>query len=148
MVTFGIENCKINDVDLYVQNIIEYFNLDEYEADIDITFKKKCDGDAGGYCFGDEESVEIEIATHCQGEPISIMSQLINLGHEMVHAKQLITGQLKDHGIQLATSGDCQTLVKVSEWEGQTMTNISYDDQPWEIEAYALEREVYDRCFK
>lgn len=148
MITFGIENCKINDVDLYVQNIIEYFNLDEYEADIDITFKKKCDGDAGGYCFGDNESVEIEIATHCQGEPISIMSQLINLGHEMVHAKQLITGQLKDHGIQLATSGDSQALVKVSEWEGETMTNVPYDDQPWEIEAYALEREVYDKCFK
>ena len=148
MVTFGIENCKINDVDNYVQNIIEHFNLDEYDADIDIVFKKKCDGHAGGYCFGDEDEVEIEIATHVMGEPVGIKTQLINLAHEMVHAKQLITGQLKDHGIQLATSGDIQTLVKVSEWEGETMTNVPYDDQPWEIEAYALEREVYDKCFK
>ena len=148
MVTFGIENCKINDVDIYVQNIIEHFNLDEYDADIDIVFKKKCDGHAGGYCFGDEDEVEIEIATHVMGEPVGIKTQLINLAHEMVHAKQLITGQLKDHGIQLATSGDIQTLVKVSEWEGETMTNVPYDDQPWEIEAYALEREVYDKCFK
>jgi hypothetical protein len=148
MVTFGIENCKINDVDFYVQNIIEHFNLDKYEADIDITFQKKCDGDAGGYCFGDDESVEIEIATHVQGESLSIKTQLINLAHEMTHAKQLITGQLKDHGLQLATTGDCQSIIKVSEWEGETFTNTAYEDQPWEIEAYAMEREVYDKCFK
>lgn len=148
MITFGIENCKINDVDNYVQNIIEFYNLDEYEADIDIVFKKKCDGDAGGFCFGDDEQVEIEIATHIQGEPLDIKTQLINLAHEMTHAKQLITGQLQDHGIQLATAGDCETLVKVQCWEGETVTNVAYEDQPWEIEAFAMEREVYDKCFK
>lgn len=144
MITFGIENCKINDVDHYVQNIIEFFKLDNYDADIDICFKKKCDGDAGGFCFGDEEEVEIEIATHVQGEPLSFSTILINLAHEMTHAKQLITGQLKDHGLQVIN--DC--LVKVSEWEGETMTNVAYDDQPWEKEAYAMERKVYDTCFK
>jgi len=144
MITFGIENCKINDVDHYVQNIIEFYELDQYDADIDISFTKKCDGDAGGYCFGDEEEVEIEIATHVQGEPLGIKTILINLAHEMTHAKQLITGQLKDHGLQIHN----ESLVKVSEWEGQTMTNVAYDDQPWEVEAYAMEREVYDKCFK
>ena len=77
-----------------------------------------------------------------------IKTQLINLAHEMTHAKQLITGQLQDHGIQLATAGDCQALVKVQSWEGETVTNVAYEDQPWEIEAYAMEREVYDKCFK
>ena len=149
MITFGIENCKINDVDIYVQNIINKFELDHYDADIDIRFVKKCDGDAGGYCFGDEDEVEIEIATHVQGEPLSFKTILVNLAHEMVHAKQIITGQLIDHGLKMATTDDGGvSLIKSSTWEGVEHTDTPYDEQPWEIEAYALERQVYDECFK
>ena len=149
MVTFGIENCKINDVDIYVQNIINKFNLDVFDADIDIRFVKKCDGDAGGYCFGDEEEVEIEIATHVQGEPLSIKTILINLAHEMVHAKQIITGQLIDHGLKMATMDDGSVSLKKSvTFNDVDYSDTPYDEQPWEIEAYAFERIVYDECFK
>jgi hypothetical protein len=146
MVTFGIENSKNSSVEQYVLNMIEYFDL-QGEADIDISFIDKCDGHAGGYCWGDDEQVEIEIATHVQGVALDFEKQMINLAHEMTHAKQIITGQLVDHGIQIMQTGDCQSMVKVAEWEGQTMTNVLYDDQPWEIEAYAIEKEVFKACF-
>jgi hypothetical protein len=42
----------------------------------------------------------------------------------------------------LLQSGDAQTLVKVSIWDGETYTNTKYEDQPWEIDAYAREEEV------
>lgn len=143
MLTFGIEG--FDNIENYVFNLANELGILDHDADIDIRFVDKCDGHAGGYCFGDNEEVEIEIATHVQGEPLEEETLMINLAHEMVHAKQLITGQLVDHGIQLTSAGDCQALVKVSEWEGKTMTNVPYDDQPWEIEAYAMERELYEQ---
>lgn len=154
MISFGIENSpselvKGKDrVALYVQNIIEHFELDQYDADIDIRFVEKCDQDAGGYCYGDNQEIEIEVATHVQGEKLDLDNVMLNLGHEMVHAKQIITGQLIDHGLQLVQAGDCQSLVNVAEWEGEIVTNVPYDDQPWEIEAYNLEHQVHTKCFE
>lgn len=145
MLTFGIEGIDL-EIDDYVLNLASELDILKYDADIDIRFVDRCDADAGGYCFGDNEEVEIEIATHVQGERLEDETMMINLAHEMVHAKQLITGELVDHGIQLTTAGDTQTLVKVTEWKGQNMTNVAYDDQPWEIEAYAKERGLYERC--
>ena len=154
MISLGIDNSPAellkgkDRVALFVQNIIEHFDLDQYEADIDIRFVRKCDQDAGGYCYGDNEEVEIEVATHVQGEKLDLDTVMTNLGHEMVHAKQLITGQLVDHGLQLVQAGDCQTLVNVSEWEGETVSNLPYDQQPWEIEAYNLEHDLFITCFE
>ena len=145
MLTFGIEGIDL-EIDDYVLNLASELDILKYDADIDIRFVNRCDGDAGGYCFGDNSEVEIEIATHIQGERLEDETMMINLAHEMVHAKQLITGELVDHGIQLTTAGDVHTLVKVTEWKGQNMTNVAYDDQPWEIEAYAKERGLYERC--
>ena len=145
MLTFGIEGIDL-EIDDYVLNLASELDILKYDADIDIRFVDRCDADAGGYCFGDNVEVEIEIATHIQGERLEDETMMINLAHEMVHAKQLITGELVDHGIQLTTAGDAQTLVKVTEWKGQNMTNVAYDDQPWEIEAYAKERGLYERC--
>ena len=145
MLTFGIEGIDL-EIDDYVLNLASELDILKYDADIDIRFVDRCDADAGGYCFGDNEEVEIEIATHFKGERLEDETMMINLAHEMVHAKQLITGELVDHGIQLTTAGDTTTLVKVTEWKGQNMTNVAYDDQPWEKEAYAKERGLYERC--
>ena len=145
MLTFGIEGIDL-EIDDYVLNLASELDILKYDADIDIRFVDRCDADAGGYCFGDNEEVEIEIATHFKGERLEDETMMINLAHEMVHAKQLITGELVDHGIQLTTAGDVHTLVKVTEWKGQNMTSVAYDDQPWEKEAYAKERGLYERC--
>jgi maltose-binding protein MalE len=130
----------------YIEAVAEVLGLTAdtkwTETDIMFEFSKKLDGDAGGYCFGDVDSVEIEIATHVQGEKLSEDTILQNIAHEMIHAKQIIEGRLEDLGLQLATTGDTQTLVKAQVWEGEIITNLAYEDQPWEIEAYSNEERV------
>ena len=129
-----------NGVDVfdYINAVSEVLELGQYEGDLFIDLMKKCDGDAGGYCYGDAEQINIEIATHVQGEALDIETIKINIAHEMVHAQQIASGRLNDHGIQIIN--DC--LVKVAEWDGEYHTNTKYDDQPWEIDAYAREAQV------
>ena len=126
----------------YIEAVASVLGMPEMEADIIVDFNKKLYSDAGGYCFGDKDSVEIEIATHVQGEKLSKDTILQNIAHEMIHAKQIIEGRLEDLGLQLATAGDTQTIVTAQVWEGEVITNLAYEDQPWEIEAYSNEERV------
>ena len=126
------------DVQDYISAVAAVLDLDKYESDIRIDLMKKCDGDAGGYCYGDAEDIDIEIATHVQGEALDIETIKTNIAHEMIHAQQIASGRLNDHGIQIVD----ECLVKVAEWDGEYHTNTKYDDQPWEIDAYAREAQV------
>lgn len=132
----------------YIDAVASVLDIWDTDAEITFDFNKKLDSDAGGYCMGDVDpingyaAIEIEIATHVQGEALDKDTILQNIAHEMIHAKQIITGRLEDLGIQLATAGDAQTLIKVQVWEGEVYTNTAYADQPWEQEAYELEESV------
>ena len=126
-------------------NLVDYIYAVAYELGLygegiidrtlRIEFSKKLDADAGGFCYGDAEEIDIEIATHVQGEALDIETIKINIAHEMIHAQQIASGRLQDHGIQILDG----CLVKVAEWDGECYTNTKYDDQPWEIDAYARE---------
>ena len=126
------------DVEDYINAVAAVLDLDKYVGDLRIELKSKCDLDAGGFCYGEVDDIDIEIATHVQGEELDIETIKINIAHEMIHAQQIASSQLTDHGIQIVN--DC--LVKVCEWDGEYHTNTPYDDQPWEIDAYAREAQV------
>ena len=133
-------------------NLVDYINAVAYELGLygegiidrtlRIEFNKKLDADAGGFCYGDAEEIDIEIATHIQGEALDIEQIKINIAHEMIHAQQIASGRLLDHGIQI--TDNC--LVKVAVWDGEYHTNTPYDDKPWEIDAYAREEIVYQQA--
>ena len=59
---------------------------------------------------------------------------LIWLGHEFVHLKQFVRGELFDY-----ETGKTQWKSRVYD-----MANIVHDDQPWEKEAYRLESVLYE----
>ena len=126
------------EVEDYINAVAVILNLDSHEGDLRIDLMKKCYGDAGGYCYGYAEDIDIEIATHVQGEALDIETIKVNIAHEMIHAQQIASGRLNDHGIQIVN--DC--LVKVAEWDGEYHTNTKYEDQPWEIDAYGREAQV------
>jgi 4-hydroxy-3-methylbut-2-enyl diphosphate reductase IspH len=130
------------DVEDYINAVAVVLGLDEYEGDLRIDLMKKCDGDAGGYCYGDADDIDIEIATHVQGEALDIETIKVNIAHEMIHAQQIASGRLNDHGIQIVD----ECLVKVAEWDGEYHTNTPYDDQPWEIDAYGRESDVANQA--
>lgn len=73
-------------------------------------------------CYGDKDEVYIEIKRLYNRDEM-----LQNLAHELVHAKQYITGQLDP---------DLNT------WQRKTY-NLPYRQQPWEVEAYKLEEELF-----
>ena len=130
------------DVFDYVNAVSEVLKLSNFDTILHIDLMKKCDGDAGGFCYGDADEMNIEIATHVRGEELDINTIKVNIAHEMIHAQQIATGRLNDHGIQIVN--DC--LVKVAEWDGEYHTNTPYDDQPWEIDAFAREAHVANQA--
>lgn len=141
-------HCDNAEYENYINAVGAVLNIFDSTTEIEVEFSNKLDGDAGGYCSGDLEQIDIEIATHVQGEALSVETIQRNIAHEMIHAQQIITGRLEDLGLQLLQSGDAQTLVKVSIWDGETYTNTKYEDQPWEIDAYAREEEVMQEALQ
>ena len=105
----------------------------EYDIFVDSSKFVDSNGAHAGFCFGDDMESVIDIATHFYYEdgeesrytPAEIAG---TLAHELVHAKQFAYGQINmvDHVWRKGTETlDC--------------TELSYDDTPWEKEAYTLE---------
>ena len=91
---------------------------------------------AGGYCnIADDDdgtlprTFEIEIA-----KTKKKIHMFTVLAHEMVHMKQFATGEMKDRYVKTQY---------VTVWRGDKYEDdVSYWDQPWEIEAYGLENSL------
>ena len=114
------------------------FNLKNKEICIEL--KKYLEGDSYGICYGDEDSVDIHIALYQWGKPLSRVDKLSTLGHELVHAKQYLLGDLQN-------STDKEGL-EVGVWKGNTYLwdDCNTERLPWEQEAYKLEMEIYEHC--
>lgn len=91
---------------------------------------------AGGYCDCDDSdwpnlprdfTIELE-------KTRKRIHMFLALAHEMVHLKQMAKGEMKDKYIK-------NKYMKV--WQGDLVEdNVTYWDQPWEIEAYGLENSL------
>jgi hypothetical protein len=58
---------------------------------VDIKLKHHSENEAGGYCYGFEDEVFIEIARNSFDVPYTLDELARNLAHELVHAYQFIT---------------------------------------------------------
>jgi hypothetical protein len=65
----------------------------------------------------------------------SISDFIKTIFHEMVHLKQYAAGHLKDY-----IRGGLKTF-----WKKEDFTESEYENSPWEIEAYTLQEELYDK---
>ena len=105
--------------------------------DIKLTRHLKKKEDAYGYCgiTGDSLSKPREFCIELDASMNHPLDQLlIWLGHEFVHLKQFVRGELFDY-----ETGKTQWKSRV-----YNMANIIHDDQPWEKEAYRLEGVLYE----
>jgi hypothetical protein len=116
-------------VEQYVDNLCKALNIHRLGRALTITFQSVLDNQAQGLCEGDKDSVDISIARKGQ----TFLVQMQALAHEMVHARQFLRGQLSSDGVW--------------KWKGRSADNYSYMNQPWEKEAYRLERELFLDCF-
>lgn len=117
-------------VEAYVINLMIALNIHRFTARaVNIEFKRTLDENAQGLCQGDKSVALISI-----NKSIPFLRQMQALAHEMVHAKQFLRGELNYIENQLS-------------WQGKAAAKVAYMSQPWELEAYRLERDLFLDCF-
>ena len=112
-----------------------YYLLPELKEQIhiDVTFKKTLDGNVFGYCSGDNNSAEIEIAKTSGGVPLLQDEIMLSLAHEIIHAKQFIRGELSPVH---------------STWKGKSHEDTVYANRPWEKQAFLFEDLIFNTFWK
>lgn len=120
----------------FAEDICRYFKIENFDATIIITTKKRLEGDCYGMCWGDQDFVEIELARYADGGKVSREMFLKTLAHEMVHAMQYITGKMRH-------LGDHKHVI----WKNRKYAYAEDEsNKPWELEAYRLEDILYEHC--
>jgi len=122
----------------YIHKVAEFLGISTLPGFVDIEFVKSL-GTFAGLADGDEDQVDISIAeTH--GTKLNDRQIKINIAHEMVHAVQILTGRLVHTGLTR----------KGNDWsyrwsfDGKEYVNTTYNEQPWEDEAYNYEEKIYE----
>jgi len=95
------------------------------------------EGGSYGLCWGDTRPVEIIISSRSDDYFLTQEDILRTLGHELVHAKQYLSGNLIPP--EDPTGFDTWRGV-IYEYAPEEEINM-----PWEIEAAYLEQEIYSR---
>lgn len=125
---------KKKQVEMFVCNVMQYLlpRL-KRQVNIDIAIVSKCDGNNSALCWGDKDSVEIEIARQSFDYKFTLEEMMLNLSHELVHAKQFIKGDLHPN---------------LNKWKRIDFSNVPYSRTPWEKEAYLLEDKLVNKFWK
>ena len=100
------------------------------KVEIDINVVTRCDGENSALCWGDKDGAEIEIARESFDVKFTLDEMMLNLAHELVHAKQFIKGELHP---------------SLNKWKRLDFTNVPYSRTPWEKEAYLLEDKLVNK---
>ena len=117
-----------------------YLDLFRYDAEIIIDVKRSLDDECYGSCVGDRKNVQIELAVRSFGELVDKETRLRTCAHELVHAKQYLTGKLRD--VEKGNGYEVIWGKNKYKWR----SNMALARQPWEAEAYCLENEIYEAC--
>lgn len=107
----------------------------QLDKNISLKIQIKDNLNAGGYCdFEDIAPLPPRDFTIEIDRTKKRIHMFIALAHEMVHLKQFAKGEVKDKLYK-------RKYVKV--WKGEVYDDeVSYWDQPWEIEAYGMENSL------
>ena len=122
-------------VESFVNSVVKHLKINRLKRDIEINFVDHIDsGRTWGVCYGDSDSVVIEVARKDLERKRSFMELMITLGHELVHARQFLRGELK-------------TVNGNNVWKNQLFEKFTYKTAPWEIEAHEAEGPLMLQCF-
>ena len=105
-----------------------------YDIYIDLAARDEFEGNDVGYCYGGEDDRDINIDVNADHPDLKDDVEFIDtICHEMVHAKQIITGQLKDW---FKPKYVRKWLCKDGKY--REYNNLPYKQLPWESEAYKI----------
>jgi len=99
-------------------------------VDIDVRVVTRCDNESYALCWGDKNCAEIELARGSGDINFTLDEMVLNLAHELVHAKQFIKGELHSN---------------LNRWKSLDYRDVAYSRQPWEKEAYLLEDKLKEK---
>lgn len=115
-------------VEEYIINLIKHYRMHTRKSgSITVKFSKNLGGNYLGTCLGDKRDVEILISKNQ-----SFLSQMRTLSHEFIHAKQFLRGELDPSG---------------RVWKGIDCDNMKYGTEPYEVEAFDGEDELFMKTF-
>ena len=102
---------------------------------IDLEFTKTLEDGAMGFTHMGDDDKDMIIQIDHRLSRIEGRDKLIEtVAHEMVHVWQMATGRLEDK-----FRGGYKQLWKCKDGKYRNYNKTSYDRQPWETQAYALE---------
>ena len=124
-----IKNCKR--VEQFVHDCFDHYfdGRLKRHVDVDIHFRTKIEDDLAGWCSGDRDEVVIEISRDYE----DTKTLLLNIAHEIVHAKQFIRGEINDYEMIWKKDGKGKRIL---------CDHQSYKKLPWEAEAFSEEKKL------
>jgi hypothetical protein len=113
----------------YIKSVLSYLSP-RLRRPVSITVEVSTNLENNHYalCWGDKNEIIIELARQSGDTKFTLDDMMLNLAHELVHAKQFLTGQLSP--------------VRQN-WKSKNYSTTPYSRQPWEREAYAKEDKLY-----
>lgn len=113
-----------------INSLMPFF---EKEINIDINIVPRCEDENSALCWGSKESAKIELAQKSYDVEFTLEDMMLNLAHELVHAKQFLNKELSS---------------SLDEWKGCDYTHLPHNRRPWEKEAFLLEDELFKTYWK
>ena len=103
--------------------------------DISVDILRKLDGGVFGYCWptGERNAFQIELKRKCS----DLDEFLETIMHEMVHVKQYAKKELVEN--RQGTFWKSRNYTRVMERSSKSSDFQTYNNLPWEIEAYELQ---------
>jgi hypothetical protein len=97
MIHFYISGLSGNNsrVERFCNDIMFYYFKNRLKRDVDIEIRFVKSLDAHGYCWGDKDSVIIEVAKNFNNTKCTKEDMMLTLTHELIHAKQFIRSEFK-----------------------------------------------------
>lgn len=128
-----VRNDRLTDDIFRTQRFLENSLFDDIDHhDLDIVFEIDNDLEVAGFCTQEDyRDYIIELRSDLRGEEL-----FRTIIHEMVHVKQYVTGALE----QSHEDGTGPRMF----WKTLDMTEVPYQERPWEIEAHKLEDRLYE----
>ena len=121
-------------VETFILNVLKHLMPRlQRNVDIDVRIVTQCDNENYALCWGDKNSAEIELARRSGDIRFTLDEIVLNLAHELVHAKQFIKGELHP---------------TLSKWKSLDYRDVAYSKQPWEKEANLLEDKLKKKYWK
>tara|TARA_B110000902_G_scaffold167563_1_gene191214 strand:+ start:3890 stop:4474 length:585 start_codon:yes stop_codon:yes gene_type:complete len=125
-------------IDLYVYNLCKELGINRMHRKlIELNFVTDLDGLIGDAWVDEKEGfAQINIARKCEDEKLDYADMMETLAHEMVHVKQFFRKEL-----------DVSSANSVWKWKGRNAGGYKYENQPWELEAYRRQADLYQKCW-